>query len=205
MALYTFLRNHPKPTVHQLEESMDGNLCRYGSVCVRGLCVFRLVRRRWLVAVTGRPRRVLGVHPRSPALMITSTNYVVAHLPWRDRAVPPWSRATTAMSTMRFAKPPPFFLASCCFWVFSGTQLHGIPAHSGCREVVCRGQGGAEATCWLLWWSGSRRRLLHGQSRHVLLTGLTQVGDCARPRFFEFVPGFACARRRCLAVVLPLD
>jgi hypothetical protein len=28
MALYTFLRNHPAPTATELEECMDGNLCR---------------------------------------------------------------------------------------------------------------------------------------------------------------------------------
>jgi hypothetical protein len=28
MALYSFLRNHPRPTVHELEEAVDGNLCR---------------------------------------------------------------------------------------------------------------------------------------------------------------------------------
>ena len=29
MALYACLRNNPKPTVHELEEIFDGNLCRY--------------------------------------------------------------------------------------------------------------------------------------------------------------------------------
>lgn len=28
MAMYTFLRNNPKPTCHDIEESLDGNLCR---------------------------------------------------------------------------------------------------------------------------------------------------------------------------------